>query len=255
MPERRHYPRAPITEAIIDFGVAPKRDFTVEDLAGIRNFVADSYPTQEDEFFYHGEVSVPTPGKPAEYETEHQHIGYRFTSPDKRQVFYARLDGFAFVLRAPYKNWEAFRDEARRLWDVYRYFTEAQSVTRAAVRYINRIDIPFTAPVALERYLCTFPEVSRDLPYEGLMNNFFMQVQMWQEDLECMLVVNESPTAPPNQETLSILLDFDFFREQFEEPWRADEDAALWEFMEQLHDRKNEVFEASITRRTRGLIE
>jgi uncharacterized protein (TIGR04255 family) len=255
MPERRHYDRAPITEAIIDFGVAPRPDFSVEDLAGIRDYVLEDYPTEELEFLYSGGVEVPTPGKPAEYEGKHQHTGYRFTSPDKRQVFYARLNGFAFVLHAPYENWEAFRDEARRLWDVYRFFTEAEIVTRAAVRYINRIDIPATEHVALERYLRTYPEVSRDLPYEGLMSNFFLQVQLWQEDLGCMAVVNESPTAPPNEETLSILLDLDFFREKFEQPWRADEDAAVWEFMEQLHDRKNEVFEASITRRTRGLIE
>lgn len=254
MPERRHYPRAPITEAIIDFAVTPRPDFSVEDLAEIRNSVMDDYPTEEAEYYYHGEISVPTPGKPAEHEAEHQHTGYRFTSPDKRQVFYARLDGFAFVVRAPYKNWESFRDEARRLWDLYRLFTRAENVTRAAVRYINRIDIPTGSSVALEHYLRTYPEVSRDLPYEGLLDNFFMQVQMWQEDLECMLIVNESPTAPPGEGILSILLDFDFFREQFEEPWRADDDTAVWEFMERLHDRKNEVFEASITRRTRGLI-
>jgi len=254
MPERIHYPRAPITEAIIDFVVTPRHSFSVEDLALIRDVVADSYPIQEDEYIYSQQVSVPKPGAPAEYDSAPQHTGYRFTSPDKRQIFYARVNGFAFAVRAPYDRWETFRDEAHRLWDLYRSFTEAESVMRAAVRYINRIDIPETPVARLEDYLRTYPEVSKDLPYEGLMSNFFLQVQLWQEDLGCMLIVNESPTVPPDHGIISILLDFDFFREQFEEPWPADEDEAIWGFLEQLHDRRNEVFEASITERTRRLI-
>jgi uncharacterized protein (TIGR04255 family) len=254
MPERRHYPRAPIIEAIIDFAVTQREGFSVEDLAAIRDAVADSYPIRENELFYSGEVSVPEPGGDAQYKSAPQHTGFRFTSPDKRQVFYARLGGFAFAVRAPYDRWETFRDEAHRLWDLYRSFTKPTSVTRAGVRYINRIDIPDTSPIDLEDYLRTYPEVSKDLPYEGLMSNFFMQLQMWHEDLRCMLIVNESPTAPPDSDTSSVLLDFDFIREQFEEPWPANDDAAVWEFLEQLHDRKNEVFEASITQRTRTLI-
>lgn len=39
-----------------------------------------------------------------------------------------------------------------------------------------------------------------------------------------------------------------------EEPWQADNDKALWDFLEKLHERKNEVFEASITNKTRRLI-
>jgi uncharacterized protein (TIGR04255 family) len=70
-----------------------------------------------------------------------------------------------------------------------------------------------------------------------------------------LLIVNETPVPPPNEETsISIQLDFDLFQERFENPWPVEEEAAVWNFLEQLHDRKNEVFEASITDATRRLI-
>jgi uncharacterized protein (TIGR04255 family) len=123
------------------------------------------------------------------------------------------------------------------------------------VRYINRIDIPTAdaLTVRLEDYLRTYPEIPADWPYEDFLH-FFIQLQIPQEDLRCMLIVNQATAQPPNLKTTSILLDFDLFREEYEEPWQADNDAAIWEFLEQLHGRKNEYFERSITEKTRELI-
>jgi len=254
VPERAHYSKAPITEAVIDLWVPRTQGLSVEDLVPIQDAVADSYSHRESEYMYTGRVYIEEVGDPAQTEGAQWHNGFRFTSQDGQRVFYARLDGFAFSIQAPYDRWEPFRDEARRLWDLYRSVTGAKSVTRAEVRYVNRIDIPSTATVQLEDYLRTYPEVSSAMPNEGVMANYFMQLQLWQEDLKCMLVVNEAPEPSPTGEAISIRLDFDFFREQFEEPWQADEDEEVWEFLEQLHDRKNEVFEASITDETRRLI-
>ncbi len=252
MPERTHYSRAPITEAVIDLRVAQAQEFSVEDLASVRDAIADRYPRQETT--YSGQVNIPV-GGPAQVETLHQHTGFRFTDQDGRQIFQARADGFAFSVLAPYERWETFRDEARRLWDLYKSVAKSASITRVAVRYINRVDIP-TADVPtikVEDYFRIYPEIPADWPYEN-MDRFFMQLHIPQEDLRCMLVVNQATALPPELETTSILLDFDLFREEYEEPWRADDDAAVWDFLERLHDRKNEYFESSITEKTRGLI-
>ncbi len=255
--DRTHYTNAPITEATIDLRIERHHGISVDDLAVIQKLVMDSYPSQESEYFYSGQMYVEEAGDPVQTESTHRHNGFRFTSPDKRQVFHARLDGFAFSVRAPYDRWEPFRDEARRLWDIYRSVTKAEVVTRVTVRYINQLDLPAHNPeadrVRMEDYLRVYPEVPRDWPGGGTMNSFFMQLQMWQEDLDCWLVVNEAPMWLDTQKPALFQLDFDFFREQFEEPWRVD-DAKVWAFLEQLHIRKNEVFEASITEATRRLI-
>jgi len=266
MARRRHYANAPITEALIDLRITHAQDFSPADLGKMGETIAGRYPTQEPMYLQSGQITFQQPGDPAQIEATHQHGGFRFISQNKQEIFQARMGGFTFSTLAPYDRWEPFRDEARRLWELYRPAAKVENITRAAVRYINRIDIPDPLPtvqdipdglptVQLEDYLRTYPEVSADMPNKEFTANFFMQVQLWQPDLGCFLIVNETVVPPPDFETtLSIQLDFDLFREQFGEPWSADEDVAAWDFLEQLHDRKNEVFEASITDATRGLI-
>lgn len=254
MTERAHYSRAPITEAIIDLRIAPAGDISAETLAPIWEVVADRYPTQEEEHVQYQQVSFL--GTELLQSGGGQQLnGFRFISEDKREIFYARLDGFTFSVRAPYDRWESFRDEARRLWDLYKSVAVPEGITRAAMRYINRIDIPdATGGVRLEDYLRTYPEFSVDFPEDSFMSNFFMQLQLWQQDLGCWLIINEAPEVAPEEGTLSVRLDLDLFREQYEEPWMTDEDTMVWEFLERLHERKNEVFEASVTNKTRRLI-
>lgn len=258
MTERVHYPNAPITEATIDLRIVQPQNLSANDLAKLRELVGSYYPTQELELIYSGEIHVEEPGNPLRTEASQWHNGFRFISQDKRYVFYARLDGFALSVRAPYDSWEPFRDEARRLWDLYRSVAKPEGVTRAAVRYINQLNLSSGSSdpdiVRTEDFLRIYPEVPRDWPGGNTMNNFFMQVQFWQEDLRCWLVVNEAPVWPNTQDPALFQLDFDFFRDQFREPWRADEDTEVWDFLEQLHVRKNQVFEASITDATRRLI-
>lgn len=252
MPEPVRYSNAPIVEAIIDLRVTQAQGFSIDDLEAIQEMVVDRYPNQESEYVYSGQFYVEEVGNPLQTEATHQHNGFRFTSKDGQQTLYTRLDSFAFSVRAPYDYWEPFRDEAHRLWNLYRSIAEVEGITRAAVRYVNQIDFP--EGVEIEDYFRTYPEVSPALPNEGTLGGFFMQLQLWQEDLHCWLVVNEGTAPPLDPGTVSILLDFDLFQERFEEPWRADEDAAVWEFLEQLRVRKNEVFEASITEEMRRLI-
>lgn len=252
--ERVIYRNAPITEALIDLRTTHAQDFSVDDLGTMEGAIADRYPNQVPIYRYSGQISVQDAGDPIQAEAARQLGGFSFTSPNKQHILQARSDGFTFSTLAPYDRWESFRDEARSLWDLYRSAAKVEGVSRVALRYINRIDVPTRDIVQLELYFRTYPEVSGDMPH-GTMTNFFMQVQTWQEDLDCIVIINQAPTPSPNEETTtSIRLDLDLFREQFGEPWRVDQDEAVWEFLEQLHDRKNEVFEASITDATRRLI-
>ena len=252
--ERPHYANAPITEAIIDLKIVESWGLSIDDLATIRDLVMDQYPNQEHEHVYSGQVYVEGVGEPLRTDATYQVTGFRFTSRDKRQVFYARLDGFTLTVGAPYDRWETFRDEARRLWNIYRSVAKPEGVTRVEVRYINQLDVSANAPdptnIELSDYLNVYPEA----PDEWNFNNFFLQLQVPQVDLNCWLVVNEAPVRDPDREEALVQLDFDLFRERFEEPWRADDDTEVWGFLEQLHIRKNEVFEASITKKTRRSI-
>ena len=254
MTESPHYANAPITEAIIDLKIVESWGLSIDDLAKIRDLVMDQYPNQEHEHVYSGQVYVESVGEPIQTDATYQVTGFRFTSRDKRQVFYARLDGFTLTVGAPYDRWETFRDEARRLWNIYRSVAKPEGVTRIEVRYINQLDIAAYASDPTNLELEDFVNVYPEAPNEWTFNNFFMQLQVPQENPDCWLVVNEAPVWPPDQDAAMLQLDFDLFWERFEEPWQADDDTEVWGFLEQLHVRKNELFEASITKKTRRFI-
>lgn len=254
MTEQIHYSNAPITEALIDLRITHAQDFSVDDLELIGEEIADLYPGKEPMYLHTGQISFQEPGNPAQVETSNQHGGFRFISQNKQQSLQARIDGFTFSTLAPYDRWEVFRDEARRLWDIYRSVVNPEGVTRAAMRYINELDIAALVhdPTSFElnEVLNVYPEA----PGNWLIRDFFMQLQMWQEDLDCWLVVNEAPVWDAEGGGAMLQLDLDFFRDQSDAPWHVHEDKEIWDFLERLHIRKNEVFEDSITDRTRGFI-
>ncbi len=241
----RHYENAPLTEALIDIRVRLPDDVSVHSLVAVQSGEKDRYPARSDhiqivsELRGHGMEQVATA-------TQQSLTGFVFTSADERQLFQARLDGFTFNRLHPYEQWESFREEARRLWNLYRAVARPREITRVAVRYINRIDVPFD--IDFREYLRTVPEISPDI--SQALSGFFMRLEIPQPDIDGMLILHEALIPPPRPDMGSIALDIDLFR-QVDMP--VDEDA-LWAILEQLRERKNAVFEACITERTREMI-
>jgi uncharacterized protein (TIGR04255 family) len=245
----RRYNKPPITEAVIDLRVNLPEGFTVDKLNAIHSSLSENFPTIEP--FYKGVGAISyQPGEAFKVDTSEQQIGYWFRSEDNLQTFQASLEGFSFNRLAPYESWEEFSSNAKKLWKIYKEICSPTHVTRLAVRYINQINIPVHELTELKDYLKTVPEVSPELPQNALQT-FFMQLHIPQSDLDCMLIINEAIAPPVNPEFVSVILDLDLFRQQM---WNSD-DEEIWRFLEKLRDRKNEVFEASITDKTRELID
>jgi uncharacterized protein (TIGR04255 family) len=239
----KQYSNAPITEGLIDIRVTVPSDVTLQSLEPICELVSAEYPTREDRVL----SVVEVPGDAArEASTKRTKLGYLLRSSDGKYVFQARLDGFTLSRLKPYQNWAALRDEAKRLWAIYREGVNPIEVTRVAVRYINQIDMPL--PVGdFNEYLRTVPEVSPDLP-QGLAG-FLMQLRIPQPERDTVLVLTEALAPQPKPDTVSVILDIDLFREGTVH--RSDDD--MWESLEAFRDRKNEVFESCITDRARQL--
>ncbi|OCQ92495.1 TIGR04255 family protein [Nostoc sp. MBR 210] len=244
MQAQKHYTRAPITEALIDIQVQLPQEVKLDVLAQVYSSIQSEYPNFEEMLIFQGQMIA---GASVGATASQSQIGYRAFSKEQKQILQVRLDGFTFSRLAPYDCWQTFRDEAKRLWSIYQSLTNPAAITRLAVRYINRLDIPL--PVSdLNNYLRTFPEVSSDLP-QGL-SGYFMQLQIPQEKLATMLVLNQALVPPPTPNFISILLDLDLFLER-DIPQNEIE---LWEIVEQMHEQKNKAFEACITEHTRELI-
>ena len=131
------YERAPITEAIIDIRV--QAEPALRTLEELHLQVADLYPGKTKRFEVVGQISAGAAVGASATQTQ---TGFAFTSKDSKQIFQAKTEGFTFSRLRPYGNWVELRDEARRLWAIYRDATTPIRISRVAVRYINQIDIP-----------------------------------------------------------------------------------------------------------------
>ncbi len=233
-------------EAVIEIQVQAPASVSLDTLATMQQDQEKNYPTRRNRVFVEGVLSVD-PDTPVATGNRVQ-LGYDFVSTDERYIVSARLDAFSFSRLAPYERWSSFRDEAHRWWTIYRTIVKPLVITRVAVRYINRFTLPL--PVDdLKDYLRTVPEISPVL-LQGL-SGYFMQLQIPQSDIGAMLNLNQAmpPLEPSAPSSATVILDIDLFS--------ADEvpqsDNEIWDYLEILRGRKNEIFLGSITERTEAL--
>ena len=251
-----HYARAPLIEAVIDFRVKLPESVTLADISNLGSSLSPQYVFGGKINRGMAMVELKENIGDSEVNSSFEQRGFKYQTPEEpnRQIAQLSLDGFAFSQMPQYQTWEALREAAFNLWIKYEASFGPLQIHRAALRYINRIDIPGSTDdpnelISHEEYLNFFPRIPQGYRYQSL-SGFLVQAQIPQEDLKCMLVINSTITQPPVPNTLSIILDFDLYREGFTWP----DSSSAWEFLEKLRVRKNDVFEASITDKTRETI-
>src|SRR5437870_5007368 len=112
----RHYPHAPITEALVDIRVGFDSPPTLEQLQQVLAAAGPAYARREDVFQLRGSFTL---GAAVASAAEQQQTGFRASNDDQKRVFKAELTGLTASKLAPYSTWEDLQEEARRLWQIY----------------------------------------------------------------------------------------------------------------------------------------
>jgi uncharacterized protein (TIGR04255 family) len=240
MTEALHFEKAPIREAVIAIQVHDLPEPTSLELRSLPEQVKDSYPQKLElsEAQFVGQVGPQGPKATASQRI----IGFQFQAADSKQMFQARVNGFSFHRLAPYQSWKPFRDEAFRLWKLYREVVGPVKVVNFLVRYINALVVPGQG--RLEDHLRVYPEIPSDIPQT--LNNYFMRLNFPLEDEgsgEGTLTMTQT-LLPSESEpgTSSILLDNLF-------AYGASDvsDDILWKRIDAVQAVKNRVFVAALT--------
>jgi uncharacterized protein (TIGR04255 family) len=242
---RRHYDHAPITEAVIAIGCELPTEIRLEDLLKVHEPLKSDYPKRAEQFTVQFHIdAAEAQGKVGPPEV----VGYQFASEDGKRLVRVTLNEFAFSQLAPYDRWETLRAEARRVWDVYDSLLHPRRITRVAVRYINRIDIPDTGTgVDLDIYFRTAPKIAPELPQS--MKTYFVRLEIPFREPGGLLIITETVVPPVSPSVLSAVLDLDAIVQNV-----ALDVEGAWRTIEELRDEKNAAFEACITDATRDLI-
>jgi uncharacterized protein (TIGR04255 family) len=249
MSTKRKFPllsKAPISEALLDIRVTLPSSIGLDDMGTFHDSVKDRFPIKKDRVSFQGGFQLED-GKPTAIPVSGGTDGYLFESPTEQKVVQARLDGFTFNKLKPYENWKKFSSEARELWDAYVRVAHPEKITRIALRYINRIEIPL--PVKdFKEYIHTTPEVARELP-QGLAH-FFMRLVIPYAAEGATVVVTETMENVTDSGRLPIILDIDASKEIDYVP----DSKVIWKDFEKLRELKNQVFFESITQKTKELL-
>jgi uncharacterized protein (TIGR04255 family) len=232
----RHLDKAPITEALVDVRVKLRSDIDLSSLQQVADLTSSGYPEKQERIRVESKVDSKTK-KP---ETTFDVDGYLCTSLDKKQVVQFRLDGFTFSRLRPYQTWEDLCQEAHRLWQLYVQATSPELVTRVALRYINRLDIPL--PLRdFGDYLTAPPIIPQDLP-RGLIS-FLTRNVIRDPSLNLMAIISQSLEPVGAADVAPVVLDIDVFKEV---QYNVGE-KVIWETLDQLREFKNNIFFKSIT--------
>lgn len=236
--------KAPITEAVLDIRVKVSADVQIGHLNSLYDSVSGQYPDKKERHKWEGKLEFKKGVAPISTSVE-EIDGYMFYSADKKQILQARQDGFTFSRLKPYETWESFRDEAHRLWQIYRDVVSPE-ITRVALRYINKMEIPLTSK-NLSDHLSAAPIVPNNLP-QGV-SSFLTRVVIHEPEIDASAIITQAMEKIVKPDILPIILDIDVFRQIS----LAMSEEDIWELFEKLRHFKNTIFFKSITEKTKEL--
>lgn len=239
-PEREIYSRAPIVEAVIDIRCVTRSDLTVRELA---TAVEEAVPDSEEEL-QTLEITETRSNDGTRTKTERV-VGVLRRSADGRRAVQMQLGGASVSRLAPYDRWEAFTQDAKSSWELYLAVAKPEHIKRAAVRYINRLEIGDPEITDLSSWVRVLPVTPWTLstPPSG----YILRVRRPLDD-GVMLVLISSTVQHAETKAAALVLDLDVFIE------RAIAPNEVWNLIERLHVEVEKTFEACITDRVRELI-
>lgn len=246
---QRHLNNAPIVEAVIDLRVSLKTPLSENTISSLKDLLHEPYPSSEEIRIFEGGFGVVM-GKPTIESPKDKGVnGYLFKSKDEKKIVQFRNDGFTFNRLKPYTNWNDVISEAKRLWGIYISKVDIEQISRIAVRYINRLDIPL--PIKdFQEYLTKPPETPDGVP--NAVSSFLCRVVL--HDVERGISANIAQALESSIKTdfANIILDIDVYKNVEIPPSNHEE---IWVIFEQLRKLKNDIFFNSIAEKTARLFE
>jgi|SRR5208282_3999712 len=235
-----HLNNAPITEAIIDFRVRLPSGFPILVLKEAHAQVSAEYPAIEVQQVTQQQFEQ-RPGQLPKLTARSQGVlGYRFRSADKKSIVQFRRNGFSFNRLKPYPSWDRVFPEACRLWNIYSMISHPEEISRIAVRFINRLQLPLPN-LEFSDYLAAPPLLPQGVPQH--LSSFLTRVVIQDPATNLAANVVQALEPPLNDQYISMILDIDVYQRDVSQ---LTLEAVLGQFAK-LREMKNRIFFGSLT--------
>lgn len=243
-----YLPRAPIVEAVIEFRARAEAGWDLGNIPVHLESSLHDYPKQRS--LLQGSITAQfraTPDAHPETQVEHGWVGVQAESADGRHVAKFTRDAFSLSRLAPYEDWDRFKAEAFRLWDVHCSLAKPLDVQRIGVRFINRLEAPKGPDFSFSDYFVGLGEPPSGLPMAGFLYRDSLGVPGHPYFVTVIRTFQQPEQENPA--TIALLLDIDAY---CPEPSSV-EASILEQRLADLHWLKNRVFFGSLTEKALGL--
>lgn len=231
---------APIREALIDFRVRLGREVDLEVLGGLADSLTDDYPNRTPIHQFHGQIGFNEHGVVAKQEGGGQY-GHRITSANGLNVAQLCLDGFTFSRLKPYQSWGSMVGAAWSIWERYVDVLRPLGVARVATRFINVLRLP--PRTALDRFLTAPPKMPPGLPTTC---SAFLFRYVTEATGDTAAIVSLATEPSPDPQSVSVVLDIDCYAHR-DFSVTGGGVAGMTRTLDELRNRKNEIFFRSVT--------
>lgn len=241
----RKYANPPLVEAVCEFRFTPDTqwDMTIPGL--LYEKLKDEFPRREQRLFQEIELTRGPDGLEQQIRTNERIL---FLMEDKKIVVQVGPRLLAINCLKPYPTWEGFKPKIARAFETLSTATEVRGLQRLALHYINRIEIPASAP-RLEDYFELYLHLGPQLPQDIV--NFIVGCEFPYANSRDMCRVQLTPAPSGAPESLTMILSIDYF---LAKPRGIEPEQAM-DWVEQAHQSVEEIFEGCITDGLRKLFQ
>lgn len=234
---------APIIEAIIDIRL--KTNIDADKAKSLAPLLPNGYGELMPTFL--DDVGFTFSDETVKANHDRSLVGYRSDNESEKLVAQFHNNGITVSKLSPYEGWEPFKKKAQQIWEIYKSLLNEPEFSRIAVRYINKISLPFSENgFDFDHYLTNCPQVPGGMP--DVLAGFIGRIVIPCEKETAIAVITSSLSAE-NQDPLSLILDIDVYREEYLDL----NETEVWAFFDQLRTIKNTAFFGSITDKTKAI--
>ena len=174
-------------------------------------------------------------------------IGYKYISLDQKQIIQFKKNGLSFIRLPIYDGWEVNYEKMLNLWKVYYSVMAPQSITRVAVRFINRFHI--SGIITLKEYFKSYIQYNTDISRDWQQMSYRLFLSH-NGGIKSHIIFDCN--VDQNNHNTNVLFDMDIFSDQL--VLDPSDNSTLNDIFERLRKVKNDVFEKSITDKIRDKI-
>lgn len=234
----RTYNKPPLIEAVCDFRFSSSEpwDWTIPGL--FYEQIRDSFPNKQQINIIETRVDQSESKIVQQSQTKMQ-----FINQDGTTVIHVGPDNLSIHQLPPYNGWEHFKAGVLKYLSVYYKTANLESLVNVILRYVNRIDIPYTE-FELEDYFRILPQAPNPIPQ--MFPRFLLNVDVPYHVLRSNLRITFGTAIPEGEAKIAYLLDLSMFSLTSAVP--SKDEVSDW--LEVAHKHLEDAFDAAFTEKT-----